>query len=136
MCYIYISGSSIQFSDVTAIVPIELPVIETGPHPDAVQVRGVGNWILVKYDFGNREKCFVGEIKVQLNDGHNANIQKWTVHFLKRIGRSGSTFRDSLSANQATDDIDDDDVVTILPCPRVIRGIYTFVFDFSGYIVE
>ena len=81
-------------------------------HRDAVQVRGVGNWILVK--------CFVGEMKVQLNDGHNADNQRWTVRFLKRIDRSGSNFCDSLSPNQATDDIDDDDVVTILSCPCVV----------------
>lgn len=117
-------------------MPIE-PAIETEPvYPVAVQVPAVGKWILVKYHFGNRVKCFVGEITGQMNDEHDDNIHKWTVHFLKRVGRSGCIFRNSLSASQATDDIDDDDVVVILPFPSVNRGIYNFMFDFSTYIVE
>jgi hypothetical protein len=97
----------------------------------------VGKWVLVKYCIGNEEKCFVGELVNQKSDDeHCDDIPKWTVHFLKRSTRNGCTFRDSLSKNQATDDIDDDDIVTTLPDPNVHRGMYRFACDFSAYSVE
>ena len=48
----------------------------------------------------------------------------WAVHFLKLKSRSTSSFIDSFSASQDNDDVDDADIVSRLPSPRVRRGIY------------
>ena len=43
--------------------------------------------------------------------------------------RSTSSFIDSFSARQDNYDVDDADIVSRLPSPRVHRGIYKFDFD-------
>jgi hypothetical protein len=40
------------------------------------------------------------------------------------------------SDSQDNDDVDDADIVSRLPSPRVHRGIYKFDFDFSSFVVE
>jgi hypothetical protein len=85
---------------------------------------------LVKYTIKKRDKYYVGSIT-----GHG-EAAAWAVHFLKLESRSASSFIDSFSASQDNDDVDDADIVSRLPGPRVHRSIHKFGFDFSNFVVE
>lgn len=67
---------------------------------------------------------------------NNEHVDNFDVHFLKKSQRSHNTFTDSLSWDQANDDIDEADIVVCLPDPVVCRGIHSFAFDFSKYTVQ
>lgn len=85
---------------------------------------------MVQYTITKQDKCYVGSIT-----GHGETAA-WAVHFLKLKSRSTFSFIDSFSASQGNDDVDDADIVSRLPSPRVHRGIYKFEFDFSDFVVE
>jgi len=96
----------------------------------STKTLSVGDWVLVKYTIKKQDKCYVGFIT-----GHGETAA-WAVHFLKLKSRTTSSFIDSFSASQDNDDVDDADIVSRLPIPRVHRGLYKFEFDFSDFMVE
>jgi hypothetical protein len=66
----------------------------------------------------------------------NDDVGRFEVHFLRRSSKMGNTFVDTLSESQAVDDINEQDVVCLLPDPVVRRGLHTFPFSFADYSVE
>src|SRR6218665_1805474 len=58
----------------------------------------LGKWTLVKYSLAKLKKCYVGQI-TKFNDS-NEDVGKFEAHFLRRSGRTGQTFLNSLLASQ------------------------------------
>lgn len=100
------------------------------------QSLAVGKWVLVRYVIIST-KFYVGQITKKYDDEQESKDgKKWEVHFLRKTQRSGSNFVDSLSVDQAVDDVDDEDIVTCLPKPTIHRGIHSFNFNFKNFIIE
>lgn len=78
-------------------------------------------------------KFYVGKIS-KLYENHISN-KKFEVKFLRKSFKTDN-FKDSLSEEQSVDDVDEADIVAILPEPSVRRGIYCFKYDFSLYNIE
>lgn len=74
--------------------------------------------------------------KIKKKNEENVETGKWEIHFLRKSYRTGSTFTDTLSKNQVSDDVDEEDILGILPHPTVHRGIFKFAFDFGAYAIE
>jgi len=89
----------------------------------------IGLWVLVKYDIAKTEKCYIGRITDKVQDVED----RWEVHFLKRSNRCSSTFTDALTGDQASDEVDESDIVVRLPDPKVRRGLHSFDYDFDRY---
>jgi hypothetical protein len=96
----------------------------------------VGKWVLVRYKPSDKSqpKMFVGKIEKINKDSDE--IGKWEIHFLRRSQKNSNNFTDSLARDQSVDDIDEQDIITILPDPSVRRGIHNFKFNFDKYNVE
>jgi len=91
----------------------------------------VGLWVLVKYDIAKTEKCYIGRITDKVQDVEN----RWEVHFLKRSNRCSSTFTDAETGDQASDEVDESDIVVCLPDLKVRRGLYSFGCTFDSHAV-
>ena len=91
----------------------------------------VGLWVLVKYDIAKTEKCYIGRITDKVQDVED----RWEVHFLKRSNRCSSTFTDAETGDQASDEVDESDIVVCLPDLKVRRGLYSFGCTFDSHAV-